>query len=264
MTPLLTIIIPTYNSINTLCRALDSILDQTFTDYEILFIDNCSTDGTLDIIKNHASLKDNIRWISEHDKGIFDAMNKGIKLAKGEWIYFLGSDDKLFNSDVLQLIEHEVSNNNYDVIYGDVYSKRFNGRYSGEFTNSKILKQNICHQAIFFRKTIFKKLGLFSLKYKSNADWDHNIRWFLSRSISKKYFSLVVAEYADNGFSSTYNDAKFKNEKILQFLKYGKNQLSLRIRARFLKQELARTANIRNMRLFFKLVINTPKILIGI
>jgi hypothetical protein len=185
-------------------------------------------------------------------------------LAKGNWIFFLGSDDKLFNSNVLQLIIDEISNNDYDVIYGDVYSTRFCGRYDGEFNYLKIMSQNICHQAIFFKKTVFKKTGLFNLRYKSHADWDHNMHWFLSPAISKMYYNCIIAEYADGGFSSLTNDPKFENERILKYLIYGKSRFPINYRISLLKQELKRTAQEHNKYLFLKLALNIPRIITGV
>ena len=101
-------------------------------------------------------------------------------LSEGKWLYFMGSDDRLYNSNTLHEILFTIAQNKHDIIYGDVYSSRFNGRYNGEFGYLKILSQNICHQAIFYKKTVFKNIGLFNLRYKSHADWDHNMHWLLS------------------------------------------------------------------------------------
>lgn len=258
------IIIPTYNPGERLRQAINSIISQTYTNYEILIIDNVSRDGTLDVIKNYASLHNNIRWISEPDNGIYDAMNKGVNMANGECLYFLGSDDRLYNSNILQQISNEVTENNCDVIYGDVYSTRFNGKYDGEFDSSKILTQNICHQSVFFKRDVFEITGLFNLRYKSHADWDHNMHWFFSPKISKMYFNGIIAEYADGGFSSLNCDPKFANERILKFLLYGKSQLSTCFRIRLLKQEFKRAANKNNIYYFLRLCINIPRILAGV
>jgi glycosyltransferase involved in cell wall biosynthesis len=225
-------------------------------------MDGISTDNTIGIAQSYRDGR--IKISSEKDEGIYDALNKGIKLAKGDWIYFLGSDDKLFNSYVLQQVKDEVSNNNYDVIYGDVYSTRFNGRYAGEFNNLKIMSQNICHQAIFFKKTVFKKTRLFDLRYKSHADWDHNMHWFLSPIISKMYFNCIIAEYADGGYSSLTGDPKFGNERIFKYLLYGKTQLTTSFRINLLIQELKRTVKTNNKYLFLKLLLHIPRIITGV
>jgi glycosyltransferase involved in cell wall biosynthesis len=98
------IIIPTFNSEKVLRECLNSIVEQTFNNYEIILIDGLSTDSTVDIIKEYSLNNPNIHWVSEKDLGIYDAMNKGIKIANGEWVYFLGSDDKLSSNNALQEI----------------------------------------------------------------------------------------------------------------------------------------------------------------
>jgi glycosyltransferase involved in cell wall biosynthesis len=221
----ISIIIPTFNSAKTLAVCLDSILKQSFTDFEVLIMDGLSTDNTLEIVKSY----DDVRLIisSEKDNGIYDAMNKGITKAKGTWLYFMGSDDSLYESNTIeQFLKIEGLENN-EIVYGNVYSTRFNGRYDGLFTYSKLMSKNICHQAIFFRKSIFAKIGKFNLNYKSHADWDHNIRWFFSSKISKIYTNQIIANYADGGFSSVHTDEVFRRDKNFLILSKGIGKLSV-------------------------------------
>jgi glycosyltransferase involved in cell wall biosynthesis len=260
--PLFSIIIPTLNSSNTLSEALESITHQLFTDFEILIIDGISTDNTIEIANSFCDHR--IRVFSERDNGIYDAMNKGIRLAKGDWLYFLGSDDRLFNSMILLRIYETISENKFDVLYGDVNSLRFNGRYCGEVNDQRILSQNLCHQSIFFKKSVFKNIGFFNLKYKSHADWDHNMRWLLSKNISKAYINLVIAEYADGGYSSLNYDLRFEKDMILNYLVYGKKQFSITIRIKLLKQELRRSHIKRDTSQFLKIVVHIPRIILGI
>ena len=157
-TPLFSIIIPTFNAGKTLSFCLDSVLIQSFQDFEILIIDAVSSDNTMSIVEEYAAANTAITWISEKDKGIYDAMNKSISLAKGEWLYFLGSDDKLYDAEVLKKIMNSLNeNHSLDVLYGNVSSNRL-GIYDGEFNAGKIRLKNICHQAIFLRKTVFTTL----------------------------------------------------------------------------------------------------------
>lgn len=217
--PFFTIIIPTFNSANTINIALESILKQDYKNYEILIIDGVSTDETLTLLKNYSCEK--IRIYSEPDKGIYDAMNKGIRLAKGRWLYFLGSDDFLYSNSVLEALAAFVTNKQYDVVYGDVNSARFNGRRSGNFLPEMLIQRNLCHQGIIFSKRVFHKIGKFDFKYNAHADWDHNMAWFFNHKISKKYINLIIAEYADGGFSSIHGDAKFQKDKDFKIIKYG-------------------------------------------
>jgi glycosyltransferase involved in cell wall biosynthesis len=224
---ILTIIIPTYNSGKTLEGALKSIINQTIKDIEVLIIDGLSIDDTLEIAERHKLEFPNLNVISEKDKGIYDAMNKGISMAKGTWLYFMGSDDSLYESTTIEQVMNREGLKNSEIVYGDVYSTRFNGCYDGLFSYSKLKNQNICHQSIFFRKTIFSKIGKFNLKYKGHADWDHNIRWFFSSSLSNTYVNQIIANYADGGFSSVNGDDVFIRDKNFLLLSKGIGKLPI-------------------------------------
>ncbi|WP_298262439.1 glycosyltransferase family 2 protein [uncultured Lutibacter sp.] len=221
-TPTITIIIPTFNAHNTLDEALNSIVQQTYTNWEVLIMDGLSTDNTLIIAQKYAAqFSSKIKIQSKKDKGIYDAMNKGIQLAKGEWLYFMGSDDTLYEPTTLEKVVALKELKNNDVVYGNVTSPRFNGIYAGEFTPIKLFNQNICHQAIFFNKGMFKTIGKFNLKYKLLADWHHNICWFYSKKIKKYYINLIIANYGIDGLSSSNVDVKFENDKLSIFFFNG-------------------------------------------
>jgi glycosyltransferase involved in cell wall biosynthesis len=213
------IIIPTYNSASTLRRCLDSILHQDFTSFEILIMDGLSTDNTLKIAQDYHNYK--IKIHSEKDDGIYDAMNKGIKASTGKWLYFLGSDDYLYNDAVLRSINTYIENNAPDVIYGNVISPVFPGKYNGEYDCVKIYKENICHQAIFFKKQLFEKTGLFNLKYKILADYDHNLKWFLDKKTKIVYVSDAIAFYNDKGISTLNKDCPFEQDRGYNYVLYG-------------------------------------------
>jgi len=234
MNPLLTIIIPTYNSENTVKNAIDSILSQTFKEYEILIIDNQSRDETIPLVQQYMLNYNSVRYISEKDNGIYDAMNKGISLAKGEWVYFLGSDDRLFGKDTIEEIFSNKDNLLVQVLYGNV-SRPGHEKYDGEFDPEKLYGQNICHQAIFFKKSLFEITGKFTIKYKSAADWEHNIKWFLNPGIKKKYMDVIVAYHAAGGFSYLYKDEAFKQDKEKLFLKYGRGMIPAGLKTALLK-----------------------------
>jgi glycosyltransferase involved in cell wall biosynthesis len=221
--PYFSIIIPTYHAGCLLGRALSSVFSQSFSDLEVIIVDGLSTDNTVEIAMGFKSKR--IKVVSEKDHGIYDAMNKGIKVAQGEWLYFLGSDDAFFSDKILEMVAPSLTKGN-DVVYGNVHSSRFGGVYDGEFDNEKILNKNICHQSIFFHKSVFDTVGDFDLRYKSHADWEHNMRWFLSDRIKKKYIDVVIAHYADGGFSSRNPDRLFHDHRVLTYLTHGKKVLS--------------------------------------
>ena len=253
------IIIPTYNSEQTIRACLDSIIDQHYRNYEVLIIDGLSSDNSISIVKQYAGEHACIKWISEKDSGIYDAMNKGIRMSKGDWIYFLGSDDLFFSEKVLYEVAQQIEN--VDVIYGDVFSTRFNGRYDGEFDIHKIKHKNICHQAIFFKKDLFDRTGLFDISFKAHADWDHNFKWFLSDRFKKKYIDAIIAHYADGGFSSVTKELRFQYVKNWKYFNLIKAQLSLLTKVKILCYEIVKAAKERRFADFTNIILQTPKFL---
>lgn len=236
---------------------MDSIVSQTYTDTEIVIIDGLSTDGTMDIAARYSGLYGNVNIISEPDKGIYDAMNKGIKRAKGEWLYFIGSDDTFYTNDAVgSALSGDLSND--DVIYGDVFSNLLGGIYDGEFTLNKLFDKNICHQAIFFRKSIFKRTGLFDIRFKAHADWLHNLRWFADHRIRKRYVNKMIANFSEGGISSVYKDLFFEHVMNWERTKHYKKETSRINRLRMAKAIL-KEAWINNYTgQFFKIIAGIP------
>lgn len=236
----LSIIIPTYNSASVLPKALDSIVNQTFTDWEVLVIDGVSTDDTLKVAQSYNDSR--IRIYSEPDKGIYDAMNKGIKKAHGEWLYFLGSDDWLLNENVLEIVLGYLINK-YDVVYGDVEACQLDPLHLGEW-DLKSIDYNRCHQGIFYRKSVFHKLGLYNLKFPIWADYDLNLKWFFSKKMSNLYIPIVIAHYSDGGFSSGHEDEAFINKASLTKLKLGRHHYGRRDKILLINDALEKSPNL--------------------
>lgn len=224
-TPLFSIIIPTYNSGTTLSIALDSIVNQTFRNWEVLIMDGLSTDDTIEIVENYQKQFPNIKIFSEKDNGIYDAMNKGIDLTKGEWLYFMGSDDSLYKVITLEKISNLTEIKNFEVVYGNVKIIGETGWasdgdiYDGEFTTEKILNKNISHQAIFYNtKFVKEKIGYFNLNYEKSADWDFNLRcWAKSKFL---YDNNIIANFRADGFSSNSTDFNLIDDFVTNVLNY--------------------------------------------
>src|SRR5258708_1387752 len=106
--PFFSIIIPTHNSAKKLSPCLESIISQSFQNFEIIIVDGASSDDTFSVVNHYREANSNIRWFSEKDRGIYDAMNKGTSVAQGEWIYFLGSDDRLYENDTLRKVSMSI------------------------------------------------------------------------------------------------------------------------------------------------------------
>ena len=177
-------------------------------------MDSASTDQTLAIAGSYADKDERLRIFSEPDKGIYDAMNKGIRVARGEWVYFLGSDDRLRDSTVLDEIFFVQDPEAPDLVYGDVYSPSYKGRYDGPFDFRKLLLRNISHQAIFYKKTLFDRLGYYDLRYKMHADWDFNLRCFGDPDVRTSYTGVLVATFGAGGVSAGH-DLPFLRERLI-------------------------------------------------
>lgn len=205
--PRISIIIPCYNARKFLAACLEGVLAQAYADKEVIVVDGASTDGTLDIIKDYSAKHPFIRWVAEKDRGVYDAMNKGVGMASGEWLYFLGADDAFYNANVLAGIFSTGAAAGADIIYGNVefrYSKRI---YDGPYDLRKLLfVSNICHQAIFYRKSVFERVGLFDIGCKIYADRDFNIRCYLQKGIRIRFVNRVIAVYNEqDGLSALEN-----------------------------------------------------------
>ena len=211
--PKISIITPTYNSAEYLETCILSVTQQSYTHKEHLIIDNLSTDETVEIVRKYSLQYPHIRLISEEDNGIYDAMNKGIEKCSGDWLYFMGSDDTFFNDNVLSRIfcSAEIEQNN--VMYGNVMWGKNGHLYDGQFTPLKLLKKNICHQALFFKRDLFEQLGRFETKYKVLADWVFNMRWFFRKDIRINYLDQTIAVYNPHGYSSNNNDQVFIEDR---------------------------------------------------
>lgn len=220
---LFSVIIPTYNSSKTIVACLKSLQIQTFKDFEVIIIDGLSTDDTLQVANDFEG-KLNLLICTEKDNGIYDAMNKGIIKAQGKYLYFLGSDDTLFNNDVLATVATEIAQNSAAIIYGNVKmidesNSIKNGLiYGNQFNLKRLMEHNIPHQAIFYHQKVFKKLGLYQTCYKLFADHDFNLKAFYSYQF--QFINLVIANFALGGSSTTEKDENFEQDKIRNFVKY--------------------------------------------
>ena len=199
-TPLFTIIVPTFGVEDFITDCLESIRRQTCADCEILVMDGGSTDKTIDLVaRQQAAFAGRLLLRSEKDAGVYDAMNQGIRRARGKWLYFLGADDCLHDDRVLENVAAQIQNHPDDhLVYGDVILRSNASRYAGEFNLEKLLlEKNICHQAIFYQRTIFNQIGCYNLRYPIWADWDLNIRCFQHPEFRQRYLDLVIADYND-------------------------------------------------------------------
>ncbi|MGV3766107.1 MAG: glycosyltransferase family 2 protein [Chitinophagaceae bacterium] len=210
--PLITVVIPTWNAQSVLDTAIQSVLLQDFLDWEMVIVDGASSDDTVNIIRKYIAEDNRISFISEKDEGVYDAMNKGIKLAKGAWIYFLGSDDKLFSEKALSDVSLKLQSASGWMVYGNVRMGDDVKNYDGPFDFGKLLTKNIPHQATFYNKKIFDKYGYYELRYRQHADWAFNIKCF--RHVEPLYIDVLVGVFGLGGISGAH-DKLFLQEVLI-------------------------------------------------
>lgn len=230
------IVTATFNSSKIIKSNLDSVLEQSYLDFEHLIVDNKSTDGTVDLVTElyaKASKLDKLKIISEKDQGISDAFNKGIRSAVGDFLIILSSDDYFFSPTSLEAVAKEFSKG-ADIVHGDVY-------YIDEDFGNQVRKPLNCdieigmpfnHPATFYRRDIFEKFGLFELKYRYAMDYEHTARFYRSSEDVKckiHYLPKTLVALRAGGASSQ-NELKslieirtFLKERDLWNLKAKKN-----------------------------------------
>ena len=208
--PKITVITPTFNTGETIEISLLSVAKQTYKNVEHIIVDGASKDKTLPTIRRYQKLYKNIRLLTEKDEGIYPAMNKGLDLSTGDWIIFLGADDAFYNDQVLADLFDQGFFQEEQVVYGNVMIKgdapwaKNNSIYDGPFTLEKLFRWNICHQSIFYPKSVIKKVGYYETKYKVTSDWDYNIRcWAKYKFI---YTEAIIAFFTTGGKSSESGD----------------------------------------------------------
>ena len=227
------IITPTYNCAAKIEKTIESVLSQNKSLFEYIIVDGLSDDGTLEKIKKNS---DEIKLIVGKDNGVYDAMNKGIDIATGKYLYFMGAGDQL-KEGILEKIKTIMPQDNLSFVYGNVYRFDQNRIYDGEFNKHKLNKRNICHQAIFYERNIFNLVGKYDFKYGTKADYALNLRCFGCRGINKIYINEVIADYEGFGLSYEKKDGNFLKDrpKLVKECLGNKEYIIFRLRTIFVK-----------------------------
>jgi glycosyltransferase involved in cell wall biosynthesis len=192
--PKISIITVVFNSVSTIEDTILSLLSQDFKHYEFVIVDGGSTDGTIEIIKKY---QDKITlWVSEPDNGIYDAMNKGVKLATGQFVQFLNAGDIFLNSHTLYNISEYLKKDADISLFAYLMD---NKKYLSDLSFWSLLRGMPCHQAIFYKRQYLREFP-FNVRFKYSADYHNLINGIFSHSCM--VFDETVVVYDTNGISS--------------------------------------------------------------
>ena len=204
--PLITVVTAVLDGVRDLPGCIDSVASQAWDHVEHVVVDGGSTDETVALLEADPRVS---RWISEPDDGINDALNKGIALARGDWIHILGADDRLVG-----LIPEVVSRlrDRRCIYYGDVLLRHAGRRFDGPTNRIKLCHTNLCQQAILYPRLAFEKFR-FDLRYPLLADHEFNMRCWADPVLRFEYVDAVIADFDDTGRTGVGRDERFEAER---------------------------------------------------
>lgn len=236
MAPIVTIITITYHAGQLLEKTMLSILNQNYSDFEYLIIDGNSKDNTLEIIKHfEAEINEGMytinpthfRWISESDKGLYDAMNKGLKMAKGDYVWFINAGDKIHSNKTLEIVINCFNKNpQCDVLYGKSLMIDQEDHILGDMRKiapERLTKKNllnglvVCHQAVLVKKNI---APMYDLHYCIASDYDWVIK-VLNSSKQNIYINEYLSNYMVSGISSKNETKAWKERFVIMKKHFG-------------------------------------------
>lgn len=222
-TPLISIVTITFNAENTLRRTMSSVASQTFRNYEHLIIDGASTDATLDIARSNPDA----RILSEKDRGLYDAMNKGLRMAKGDYVLFLNSGDTFRDSSILRFYAERAKAGD-DIVYADtmIVDDSGNDIKPRHYTAPDVLDFSsflkgmlVCHQAFMVKRAIAPE---YDLQYRFSADYDWTIRCIKASDPRKNTnLNLIAINYLSDGLTDNNKIKSLKERYRIMACHYG-------------------------------------------
>ena len=227
----ISIITVCFNSSKTIEKTFQSIKNQSYQNIEYIVVDGGSSDDTLKIIKNYNSCISN--YISESDKGLYDAMNKGIALATGDLIGVLNSDDIFLDVFVLENIAKFHQENDIDASIGNITQFNESGKTVRKYSSKNWTPENLKigfmppHPSIFFKRKLFEKYGNYHLDFISGADYELIVRFFIKHQVSWKYSDITTTAMLRGGISSSgYKSYKLISREIKKALELNNIKFS--------------------------------------
>lgn len=214
--PMFSIIVVSLNAGEKLLETIESIREQTFTDYEVVVKDGGSKDGSIERLKQKmlgfdTEMRKRLRIYEEKDSSIYDGMNQAVEKAEGNYLYFLNCGDYFYDERVLEDVAEKIRADKKGalIFYGDIYDAlRGNVVASNPKINGFACYRYVpCHQACFYDRKLFEKRG-YEPKYRVRADYEHFLYSFYKEKAKPTYVSVVIASYEGGGFSETEENRK--------------------------------------------------------
>jgi glycosyltransferase involved in cell wall biosynthesis len=204
--PFVAVVIPVFNGVGKVERSIQSVMREPEELWEMWVVDGNSTDGTQEVLRKYDGTP--VRWMSEKDEGVYDAMNKGIARTTAPYLYFLGAGDTV-RSGVLAKVAAAAPRREAGFVYGNVLMHDKNVVWDGEWTAEKFRGRTPCQQAIFYDRRIFEWHGGFEARFKTMGDYAMNIRCFGDKRVRKIFMDEIIADYEGAGYSAHYRDEAF-------------------------------------------------------
>lgn len=223
----LSIITINRNNASGLEKTMQSVATQTFKEFEYLVIDGASTDNSVEVVKAHVADFDRLQWVSEPDSGIYNAMNKGIRMASGDYVQILNSGDCLAADDVLERMLAELERTgNPSILYGNMVKTMPNGKrlvdkgfVGQDITFLDMFEGTLNHGPSFIRRNLFEQYGYYDESLKIVSDWKWFIQAFILGKEEPKYLDMDVTVFDMTGLSETYKDlANAERKQVLEQL----------------------------------------------
>ena len=215
---LVSIVTINFNNLEGLKQTLESVRQQSFKDYEHILIDGGSTDGSVELIKAYTGTLG--KWLSEKDKGVYDAQNKGIAKSKGTYVLFLNSGDYFCNQQSLENLAQY--NSDYDLVYGDIIYKKgvqLNPHYFPELVDEKFMfEKGLPHPSTLIRRSLFEKIGLYNASLKIVADWEFFMLALFKHGATTAHVAVPVTVFDCTGISSANKNIALTINEQLQVL----------------------------------------------
>lgn len=207
----ISIITVVYNGGSTIVDTMKSVLSQTYHDIEYIVVDGCSTDGTVDRVKEYAPLFDGrMKWVSEKDRGLYDAMNKGIAMSTGDVVGILNSDDFFTANDVIERVAEAFKTSEIDAVYGDIHFVRDGNLnkcvryYSSKRFHPRWLRYGFmpAHPSFYARREVYQRAGGYKTDYAIGSDYEMMVRLFYRHHIRAKYLPFDFVTMRTGGTST--------------------------------------------------------------